>query len=101
MQPIQVTQVPASKTAEVSITELKPRQLGVITLVDAPDDDTQRLMAMGVCAGRTIEVLQVGDPMILKVYGTRIGVSARLAGRIRVTVCISDTCQVRKTIPHA
>ena len=55
--------------------------------MEAPDSDLERLMAMGVCGGRTIELVQRGDPLILKVYGTRVGVSARLADHILVTPC--------------
>lgn len=69
------------------LNELKPYQCGVVQDVEAPDDELERLMAMGVCGGRIVEVLHLGDPLILKVYGTRIGVSNRLASRINVVVC--------------
>ena len=52
--------------------------------IDARDDDMQRLLVLGVCPGRLIELVQAGDPLILKVFGTRIGVSARLATRVTV-----------------
>jgi hypothetical protein len=32
-------------------------------------------------------LIQVGDPMILRVYGSRIGISARLASHIFVAPC--------------
>jgi Fe2+ transport system protein FeoA len=53
--------------------------------IEAEDDEMARLMAMGVCTGRTIEMVKSGDPLILKVFGSRIGVSARLASRVLVT----------------
>jgi Fe2+ transport system protein FeoA len=34
---------------------------------------------MGLCAGRGVEVVKRGDPMIVRVLGTRIGLSAALA----------------------
>lgn len=71
----------------VALTSLRPRQCGTVERVEAQDSDLERLMAMGVCGGRTVELIQVGDPLILKVYGTRVGVSARLAARIRVVPC--------------
>lgn len=76
------------------ISELKPHQCGLVDSVDADSQDAERLKAMGVCAGRTVELLQVGDPLILKVYGTRIGVSARLAHSIQVRICTRDGCPI-------
>lgn len=50
-------------------------------------EDLERLKALGICIGRTVEVIKRGDPLILKVYGTRIGLSARLAETVRVSPC--------------
>jgi Fe2+ transport system protein FeoA len=82
------------KTGTVPLTALTPRQCGVVAMVEAPDGDLERLMAMGVCGGRTVELVQLGDPLILKIYGTRIGVSARLARRILVVPCGEPCCLV-------
>ena len=57
---------------------------GTVAAVDGGEQDIERLMAMGLCVGRHVEVLRRGDPLIVKVLGTRIGLSARLATRIRV-----------------
>jgi Fe2+ transport system protein FeoA len=71
---------------------MKPHQCGVVQEVEAPDGDLERLMAMGVCGGRTVELVQLGDPLILKVYGTRVGVSSRLAAKIKVLPCGIGPC---------
>jgi Fe2+ transport system protein FeoA len=76
----------------ICLNQLEPRQCGVVQEVEAPDSDLERLMAMGVCGGRTIELVRIGDPLILKVYGSRVGVSARLAARIKVSRCSSQPC---------
>ncbi len=83
------------------LSELSPHQCGVVEAVEAPDGDLERLMAMGVCGGRTVELVQVGDPLILKVYGTRVGVSARLADRIRVKPCPTGACIIQTLAEHA
>ncbi len=67
------------------LDELRPHQCAVVDRIEAEDDEMARLMAMGVCTGRTIEMVKSGDPLILKVFGSRIGVSARLASRVLVT----------------
>ena len=55
-----------------------------IEAVAVADDDLARLEVMGVCAGRTVEVVQAGDPMIVRVLGTRIGLAAVLARSVHV-----------------
>lgn len=54
-------------------------------------DDAARLQAMGVCVGRRVMLVQSGDPLIVRVAGSRIGISARLAEQVQVMpVCDSD-----------
>jgi Fe2+ transport system protein FeoA len=43
------------------------------------ESDRQRLEAMGLCAGRSVEVVKAGDPMIVRVLGTLIGLASGLA----------------------
>jgi len=74
------------------VNKLNPHQCGIVRQIIAPDNEMDRLMAMGVCADGIVELVQRGDPLILKVYGTRIGVSARLANRIMVEPCIPKSC---------
>lgn len=69
-------------TAELSsadLTTLRVGQCGVVCDLTAPDQDAERLKIMGVCVGRKVKILKRGDPLILCVWGVRIGVSARLA----------------------
>jgi Fe2+ transport system protein FeoA len=58
-----------------------PARIGA---VDAAAADLDRLEAMGLCAGRTVEVVKAGDPMIVRVLGTRIGLAAALARTVGV-----------------
>ncbi len=79
-------------TDEIRLDELPLHQCGRVSHVTAADDNLERLMGMGVCIGRIVELVQRGDPLILKVYGTRLGVSARLASRVLVTPCQRGSC---------
>ena len=38
----------------------------------------------GLGAGRTVEVVRGGDPMVVRVLGTRIGMARPLAAAVRV-----------------
>ena len=81
-----------SDSPQIRLDELAPCKCGVVRTIEAPDEELQRLMAMGVCADRIVEMIQPGDPMIIRVYGTRIGVSARLGNRIVVEPCAETNC---------
>lgn len=59
----------------------------VVQQVEASDNDMRRLMTLGICVGRRLEMTQRGNPMILRVLGTRLGVSQRLAARVFVRPC--------------
>jgi Fe2+ transport system protein FeoA len=61
--------------------------------MDVDDEDGQRLKAMGVCLSRKVELVKAGDPLILRVLGSRIGLSARLARRVWVQTCDEPECR--------
>lgn len=42
---------------------------------------------MGVCIGRRVEIIKTGDTLIIRVFGSRIGLSARMAAHVRVQPC--------------
>jgi Fe2+ transport system protein FeoA len=55
-----------------------------IAALDAAPADVERLEVMGLCSGRIVEVVQAGDPLIVRVLGTRIGLASVLARSIEV-----------------
>lgn len=77
----------------VRLDELAPHECAVVDHIEAPDDQMERLMSMGVCSGRMVELVMCGDPLILKVFGSRLGVSARLARRVMVVRCNHGSCR--------
>ena len=68
----------------IPLASARPDQVAVVASVDVPADDAARLMALGVCAGRKVQIVKQGDPLIVRVVGTRVGVSARLAEQVAV-----------------
>ena len=81
----------------VRLDELPPRVCAVVRSIETDDEDTHRLKTLGVCVGRRVELVRVGDPLILKVFGSRLGLSAALATRVRVEVCQPGHCALRET----
>ncbi|HUJ72121.1 MAG TPA: FeoA family protein [Verrucomicrobiae bacterium] len=60
----------------------------VVRQIEHADEALRRLMAMGLCVGREIEIIRQGNPLILGLLGARIGVSSRLACHVVVERCI-------------
>jgi len=79
----------------VRLDELPPRVCAVVRSVETDDEDTNRLKTLGVCVGRRVELVRVGNPLILKIFGSRLGISAELAARVRVEICQPNHCAMR------
>lgn len=84
--------VGAKASEAVGVDTLQPYHCGIVFGLETADDDADRLKAMGVCVGRKVELIQRGDPLILRVMGSRIGLSARLARRVKVIACAAPEC---------
>jgi len=75
----------------VRLDELPVRVCAVVRRVD-----TNRLKTLGICLGRRVELVRVGDPLILKIFGSRLGLSASLATRVHVEICQPGHCALRE-----
>jgi len=80
------TPVPIPGTL-IRLGELPPRVCAVVRRVEAEDDSMDRLKALGICLGRQVELVKAGDPLIVRVFGSRLGISSRLANRVLVEPC--------------
>ncbi len=83
---------PAKSAAEpangrCSLNELPSGSRAVVQHIEPAGEAMQRLMAMGLCVGRELEVVRRGNPLILRLLGARIGVSGRLARHVVVERC--------------
>ena len=58
--------------------------------IHADGIEALRMKRMGLCAGLTVEVLGTGDPMIVAVGHSRLGLSRFLAKKIEV-VALDDS----------
>ena len=68
----------------VPLSELAVESVARITELQVCSEDAIRLKAMGICVGRQVQLVQTGDPLILRVLGGRVGLSARLAAGVDV-----------------
>ena len=76
---------PVAATAEVAMSALREGQRGRVARLVCDSSDALRLKALGVCEGRLVEVLRTGDAWIVRVLGSRIGISRRLAASVFLT----------------
>ncbi|NOY40301.1 MAG: ferrous iron transport protein A [Planctomycetes bacterium] len=66
------------------LSEIAPATVARVEELRVYSEDATRLRAMGICVGRQVQLMRAGDPLILRVLGTRVGVSARLAEGVGV-----------------
>ena len=80
---------PATEIAKsrCGLNELPSISRAVVLHIEPAGEAMQRLMAMGLCVGRELEVVRQGNPLILRLLGARIGVSSRLARHVIVERC--------------
>jgi Fe2+ transport system protein FeoA len=57
-----------------------------VVKLDAAVEEAGRLKSLGICVGRCIELVKSGDPLIVRVLGARVGLSARMASTVFVEV---------------
>jgi len=92
---------PASTQSETRLDVLPPRQCAVVRRIETDGEDIQRLKTLGICVGRRLEVVRTGDPIILKIFGSRLGLSASLASQVWLEVCSANHCAMREShTPH-
>lgn len=91
-----MTTIDHQPVATVRLDELPPRVCAVVRSIATDDEDTQRLKTLGVCVGRRVELVRAGNPLILKIFGSRLGISAELAARVQVEVCQPGHCALRE-----
>lgn len=76
----------------IRLTDLPLQLCGIVRNIETDDEEAQRLKTLGVCPGRRVELVRSGDPMVLKIFGTRLGLAGSLAARVLVEICVPDNC---------
>lgn len=81
-------------TGEARLDELPPRTCAVVRRIETDSEEVVRLKSLGLCVGRQIEVVKSGDPLIIKIFGSRIGLSASLAAHVWLEICAPNHCSL-------
>lgn len=75
---------PAGQAPRFRLSQIPSGTRVTVCQVDSEQSGMGRLMAMGVCVGRHLEVIRHGNPLIVRLLGARVGISGWLAQRIVV-----------------
>ena len=67
-----------------SLLDLPRNAVCSVHKVDASEEHTLRLAGLGLTAGRELRVVKRGEPTIVQVYGTRIGIAKSVAQGVHV-----------------
>jgi len=85
-------------TSEMRLDKLQPKMCAVVRRIESDNDDIARLKTLGICVGRRVELIKAGDPLIVRVFGSRLGLSAELAARVWLEVCQPPThCLIKES----
>jgi len=74
-------------TTAQPLATFEPGDRVVIDAVDLDPASAVRLNRMGLCVGRTVEVIQPGNPTIVCAVGSRLAVSRHLAQHVTALPC--------------
>ena len=74
---------PAAASVPSALASVLPGHF-LCTGIDDSAMNPARIKSLGVCIGRPLELVSTGDPMIIRVCGSTVGVSRRLAAAVTV-----------------
>ncbi len=77
-------ELPSGSGSPVRLTRLEAGESGRLHATRLVDGDREMLRALGLAERSRFRVCKAGDPWILKVGGTRVGISDAVARRILV-----------------
>lgn len=77
----------AGDLCQISLDAMRIGQCGVICDLQLAESDDKRLRTLGICPGRRVWMVRRGDPMVLRVMGSRMGLARELARQVTVEVC--------------
>ena len=81
------------------LDRLAPHRHAVVRRIVSVGDVIERLKTLGICPGRQVELVKCGDPLILRVFRSRLGLSSSLAECVWVEC--GDVCSCAAKGPHS
>lgn len=74
----------ATNTSATTLSDLPAGALCRVDAVSLEPEHAARMAGLGISAGRQVRVVRAGEPLVVQVYGSRIGLAQALARHIIV-----------------
>lgn len=71
--------------ATYPLTDAKVGDVCRVEAVIAAAEHSARMAGLGVSVGRQLRVVRMGEPLVVQIYGSRIGLARAIADQIRVS----------------
>ena len=84
IEPLSAPAAPPSRPLPVALVALDPGRSARLHAADLPDPEVALLRALGLTDRALLRLAKAGDPWIIQVRSTRIGLSQAVAQRILV-----------------
>jgi len=68
-----------------TLSEAHAGEVCRVESVTASPEHTARMAGLGVSVGRQLRIVRMGEPMVVQIYGSRIGLARTVAGQIGVS----------------
>ena len=68
-----------------TLTEAQAGEICRVESVTASAEHAARMAGLGVSVGRELRIVRSGEPVVVQVYGSRIGLAKAIAGQINVS----------------
>ena len=76
-----------SRSGALPLADLGPQECAVMRSADLSETDRELLASMGLRENCRLRLCRVGEPCIVQVEATRLGLSRQVSGRILVERC--------------
>ena len=93
--PATMTTLVETPAALTRLDRLAPKVCAVVRRIDSDSEDIARLKTLGICLGRQVELIKAGDPLIVRVFSSRLGMSSSLATNVWVETCSPGHCALK------
>ena len=80
-------ETPTIELNPIPLSQLREREHAVMHVTDLDQDERDALVALGMHDDATFELCQQGQPCIIQIEATRLGLSRELTSRIMVRRC--------------
>lgn len=69
----------------ISLCDLPAGTIGRVDAVSLDAEFASRMAGLGISVGRQVRVVRRGEPLVVQVYGTQIGLARSLAEHVFIT----------------